>query len=172
VPGGLPPQYDPAMTLRRIALRGAGIILLIIVALQFVRPERTNPPVDPAARLQAHVQVPGDVQAILDRSCRDCHTNETRWPWYSAVAPMSFLLVHDVTEGRDELNFSEWSDYDDETVGKQFEHICEEVREGEMPIKAYSLLHRDARLSSQDIERLCEWTTQARATIAAHEPAQ
>jgi hypothetical protein len=156
------------LSIRRLALRGLGILLLIVVALQFVRPERTNPPVDPTARMQVHVQVPPEVQAILDRSCRDCHSNETRWPWYSAVAPMSFLLVHDVTEGRDELNFSEWSDYDEETAGKQLQHICEEVREGEMPIKAYALVHPEAKLSPQDVERLCGWTTTARATIAAH----
>ena len=155
-------------SIRRVALRGLGILLLIVVALQFVRPERTNPPVDPTARMQVHVQVPADVQAILDRSCRDCHSNETRWPWYSAVAPMSFLLVHDVTEGRDELNFSEWSDYDAETEGKQLQHICEEVRDGDMPIQAYALVHPQAKLSSQDVERLCQWTTTARATIAAH----
>ncbi|HEX7070773.1 MAG TPA: heme-binding domain-containing protein [Rhodothermales bacterium] len=159
-------------SLRRVALRGAGILLLIIVALQFVRPERTNPPVDPAERLQAHVQVPADVQAILDRSCRDCHTNETRWPWYSAVAPMSFLLVHDVTEGRDELNFSEWGQYDGETMGEQLDHICTEVREGEMPMKTYTLVHSEARLSAQDVDRLCQWTKQAGATVAAHEETQ
>jgi hypothetical protein len=156
------------VSFRRMALRGLGILLLIVVALQFVRPERTNPPVDPTARMQAHVQVPAEVQAILDRSCHDCHTNETRWPWYSAIAPMSFLLVHDVTEGRDELNFSEWSDYDEETAGKQLQHICEEVRHGDMPVKAYALVHRQAQLSPQDVERVCQWTTMARATIAAH----
>lgn len=156
---------------RRIALSGAGILLLIVAALQFVRPERTNPPVDPADRLQAHLEVPAEVQAILDRSCRDCHTNETRWPWYSAVAPMSFLLVHDVTEGRDELNFSEWGQYDDETLDQQLDHICKQVTDGAMPLKPYALMHPEARLSSRDAERLCQWTSQVRAALPV-QPAQ
>ena len=74
-------------------------IVIVLVVAQFIRPQRTNPRVDPAERVDAHLTVPADVQAILDRSCRDCHTNETRWPGYSAVEPVSWYIAHDVHEG-------------------------------------------------------------------------
>ena len=143
------------------------VLVVFFLALQLVRPERTNPPVDPAMRIDAHLTVPPDVAAILGRSCRDCHTHETRWPWYSHVAPPSLLLAHDVREGRDELNFSEWGDYDEETASDQLEEICEQIRDGVMPLRPYTWLHPDAKLSAADVDRLCQWTEQARAEIAA-----
>lgn len=144
-----------------------GVFFAMFAALQLVRPERTNPPVDPSMRLDAQLTVPREVAAILERSCRDCHTNETRWPWYSQVAPPSLLLAHDVREGRDELNFSEWGDYDAETADEQLEEICEMVTDGEMPLRPYTWLHPDARLSAADVSRLCEWTEQARRELAS-----
>jgi hypothetical protein len=146
------------------------VLLLVIVVmfglLQLVRPERTNPPVDPAMRLDAHLTVPADVAAILDRSCRDCHTNETRWPWYSHVAPPSLLLSRDVRTGRDELNLSEWGNYDEEIASEQLEEICTQVKEGVMPLRPYTWLHPDSRLSSADVTRLCRWTEEALAEVA------
>jgi Haem-binding domain len=76
------------------------------------------------------------VQAILDRSCRECHTNETRWPAYSAVAPVSWYFAHDVHEGREHLNLSEWGRCDGKKARHTLEELCEEVREGEMPVAA------------------------------------
>lgn len=145
------------------------VLVAMFAALQLVRPERTNPPVDPSSRIEAHVMVPAEVAAILERSCRDCHSNETRWPWYSHVAPVSLLLARDVREGRDEMNFSEWGDYDAETTDEILEEICEMVTDGEMPLMPYTWLHPEARLSSGDVERLCEWSKQARAALKASE---
>jgi hypothetical protein len=148
------------------------LVLLVVVlgmfaALQLIRPDRTNPPVDPALRIDAHVTVPADIGAILDRACRDCHTNQTRWPWYSHVAPPSLLLAHDVREGRDELNFSEWGDYDEETASEQLEDICDQVRQRQMPLRPYTWMHPEARLSDDDVQRLCAWTDRARGEVAA-----
>jgi hypothetical protein len=145
----------------------AAVVAGVFVVLQLVRPERTNPPVDPSMRLDAHVTVPADVGDILDRSCRDCHTNETRWPWYSHVAPPSLLLARDVREGRDELNLSEWGDYDGETAVEQLDEMCTQVREGSMPLLPYTWMHRAARLSPEDVTRLCEWTKRAREEVAS-----
>ena len=129
------------------------VLVAMFAALQLVRPERTNPPVDSSSRIDAHVSVPADVAAILERSCRDCHSNETRWPWYSHVAPVSLLLAYDVREGRDEMNFSEWGDYDAETADEMLEEICKMVTDGEMPLMPYTWLHPDARLSRADVAR-------------------
>jgi Haem-binding domain len=137
-------------------------IVIVLVLAQFIRPQRTNPRVDPAERVDAHLTVPADVQAILDRSCRDCHTNETRWPGYSAVAPVSWYIAHDVHEGREHLNFSEWGSYDEKEARHNLEELCEEVREGQMPVAAYTWLHPAATLTPGDVKRLCEWTDTAR----------
>ena len=143
---------------------GIGIVCLF-VGLQFVRPARTNPPVDPSQTMQARVQMPPEVTSIVDRSCQDCHSNATRWPWYSNVAPFSWLLVDHVNEGRQHLNLSEWGRLDTRRAGKKLEEICDEVKDGAMPIDSYTWIHRSARLSAQDVGTLCNWATAERTRM-------
>ena len=137
-------------------------VLLLLVVLfavaQFFRPTRANPPVDEKQSLYATTQVPPDVRAILDRSCVDCHTNTTAWPWYSHVSPVSWWLVDHVEDARKELNFSKWGTYSDRRRHKKLEEICEQVKEGEMPLKEYLWLHPSAKLSDADRATLCKWS--------------
>jgi len=138
----------------RIVLIGAAVLAL---GIQVFRPARTNPPVDPARTLQARTHMPSRVAAILDRSCVDCHSHETRWPWYSEVAPVSWFLAHHVDEARHHMNFSDWPD----KLKLQDAHLtmmCEEVRRGSMPIASYTWMHRGSRPSEEDARILCEWT--------------
>ncbi|HEY0372150.1 MAG TPA: heme-binding domain-containing protein, partial [Thermoanaerobaculia bacterium] len=121
-------------------------LLLVFATAQFVRPDLTNPPVDPSHELRA----PANVQAILDRSCRDCHSNRTRYPWYAQISPLSWWLKDHITEGRRELNFSEFATYKLRRKGRKLEEICEEVKEGEMPLKSYLPMHPSAKLSDAD----------------------
>jgi hypothetical protein len=146
---------------RRFAARAVVILVVLSAAIQLIRPDRSNPPVDRANTISAHLPVPPDVQRILDHSCRDCHTNNTVWPWYSNVAPVSWFVAHDVHEGRDEMNFSEWGDYDRDTMEEQLEHICSEVRDGHMPIKGYTLAHPGTALTPPQVEAICRWTKEA-----------
>src|SRR5215472_9764406 len=100
------------MTLGRFfwwATRTLIVVLIALIGAQFVRVDRTNPPSKPGASLLALSSTPPHVRAILDRSCRDCHSNDTRWPWYSRVAPISWVLLQHVNAGRDRLNYSEWT---------------------------------------------------------------
>ncbi|HEX7088417.1 MAG TPA: heme-binding domain-containing protein [Vicinamibacterales bacterium] len=143
---------------------GAMSLGALLLAAQFWQPERTNPPVDPAASLDQHVTVPADVAAILERSCRDCHTNETRWPPYAYLSPFSWAVASHVQQGRDHLNFSEWGLEDPESMQDLLEEICEEVRDGTMPLPSYTIVHRSARLAPAEVTRLCSWTDE---TIAA-----
>jgi heme-binding protein len=139
-------------------LKRAGIILvLVFVGIQFIRPQRTNPPVDPARTIEAYTNIPPDVHATLRRACMDCHSNETRWPWYSNVAPVSWLLVSHVNEARSHVNLSEWDVRMKRRSGPRPEQLCEEVQSGEMPLTSYLLLHRDARLSKSDVDSICAW---------------
>jgi heme-binding protein len=130
--------------------------IVVFVAIQFVRPSHSNPPVDAQQTLAAHI---GDAQAIMpviDRACGDCHSNETRWPWYSNVAPVSWLIAREVQAGRAALNFSSWGTYSVEQQRKLLKESCEEVREGEMPIFTYTLLHTEAKLVPTDVQAICD----------------
>ncbi len=137
---------------------GSILLLLILVGIQLVRPERTNPAVDPSRRLTAIHTVPPEAAAVLGRGCRDCHSNETRWPWYSHVAPVSWFVIDHVTHGRSHFNYSDWAKYDANQTKELLTNACSLAREREMPLTSYLLMHRAARLSDADIETLCKWT--------------
>ncbi|MFB3826308.1 MAG: heme-binding domain-containing protein [Bryobacteraceae bacterium] len=129
---------------------------LLFAALQFLpAPSMVNPPGNPAGALGAHLPVPPHVARILDRSCMDCHGNRTRWPWYSRVAPASWVVASDVNNARAVLNFSEW---DPDLGPGLLAAACVAVQSGNMPKQAYVLLHPEARLSPEDRRQFCAWT--------------
>jgi hypothetical protein len=132
---------------RRVPIAGA----VALVLAQLVPVTRDNPAVG------SDVDAPPAVAAVLRRACYDCHSHETVWPWYSRVAPVSWLVAHDVDHGREELNFSTWSAYDDAKRRKKLKETVEEVAEGEMPPWYYVLVHPEARLADADVELLRAW---------------
>jgi len=142
------------------------LIVALFVGVQFVRPARTNPAVDQTQTIHAQLQITPQVAAILDRSCQDCHSNSTRWPWYSNVVPASWFLVDHVDKGREHLNFSEWGKLEKREVDKKLEEMCEEVTDRVMPIDTYTWIHRSARLSDAEIKTLCDWTEAERRRLA------
>jgi len=106
---------------------------------------------------QTPLNEPPEVVAILKRSCYDCHSNEVRWPWYSRIAPASWLVAQDVVEGRESLNFSEWpEDPDDQAFSR--EQVWDSIESGEMPLWFYLPLHPEARLSDEDKALLQKWS--------------
>jgi hypothetical protein len=137
------------------ALRAAAILLALVVVMQVVPVTRDNPPVT------APLDAPQAVTATLRRACFDCHSNETVWPSYSRFAPVSWLVAHDVHEGREHVNFSTWASLPREQQVKRFQEIAEQVERGAMPPGIYTPLHPDARLSLQDINALAAWARQA-----------
>lgn len=143
---------------------GALALVVIVLGIQLYRPEKNNPTTDPGRAMDARVAVPAPVRAILDRACADCHSHYVRWPWYSQVAPVSWLVADDVRAGRRHLNFSDWNQLDRKgrprDTKKQLDKICEEVTEGGMPLRSYALVHRDARLSEADVKTVCDWARQ------------
>src|SRR4051812_31478414 len=117
----------PAPGLKALFRRAAVVVAVGLVAAQLIRPDRTNPPTDPTRTLAATVHPPASVLATLDRGCRDCHTNDTVWPWYTNVAPLSWFIVGHVNEGRQELNLSNWGAYDKARRAKRLAQICDLV---------------------------------------------
>ena len=134
---------------------------VVFVVVQFIRPAKTNPVMDQSLALESHLQVDPKVAAILDRSCADCHSNKTRWPWYSNVAPVSWFVIDHVNEGRGNLNFSEWGTYDADQRRDLLHDICAEVKQGSMPLSSYTPLHPGSALTGDDIRTICEWTQKA-----------
>ena len=93
----------------------------------------------------------------MHRACFDCHSNATVWPWYSHVAPVSWLLADDVKKGRKEVNFSEWGGYTQKRKLRKLKEICDQVKEGDMPLKKYVPLHPASKLSDADRAAICDW---------------
>ena len=150
------------------------ILVMVLVALfliaQFVQPKRTNPSVVPSRSLQAHVPVPQNVSAILNKACADCHSSQTVWPWYSHVAPVSWVVVDDVKTGRSHINFQDWeAQKSPKEAAEHLSLICKEVREKGMPLLSYRLLHKESRLSSQEIDTICAWSQSVGAPLETGE---
>ncbi|HSM07951.1 MAG TPA: heme-binding domain-containing protein [Gemmatimonadota bacterium] len=144
-------NVDRAKLTRILKFAGLALIVLLMAA-QFVPVDRTNPPVG------EEIVAPAEVLTVLERACYDCHSNETVWPVYSRVAPVSWLVARDVHEGREALNYSTWGRYSAEERSELLEESWEEVAEGEMPMKPYVLLHPAARLTAEDEEVLRAWS--------------
>jgi len=143
----------------------AVVLMLAFVAIQFYRPDRTNSPIVHEETLEATTQVPENVAAILKRSCNDCHSNETTYPWYSNISPFSWLLADHIAEGRRELNYSIWNTYTAKKKRHKFDETCEQITSGEMPHSQYLWMHADAQLSEADKKILCEWAEAEKAKI-------
>ena len=154
--------------MREWAGRGVLLGVALLVVAQFIPVTRTNPPVDAAQTISATTPIPPNVASILDRSCQDCHSSQTVWPWYSQVAPVSWFLAHHVNEGRGELNVSDWGRYPVRRKARKLKEICEQVTSGKMPLQTYTLLHPQANLSDPDKKILCDWTETARKSLAAN----
>ncbi len=139
------------MAFKFTPLRATVAAIVAVVAAQLVPVDRHNPPV------RMEVDAPADVKRILERSCYDCHSNRTRWPWYSRVAPVSWLVARDVHEGREEINFSEWPMFDFDEQDHLLEQVEKQVTRGKMPLPVYLIMHGDAALSRADRETLLAW---------------
>jgi len=151
--------------MRRRLKQAAVVFVVIFAAAQLVRPERTNPATDASHTIQAHVGTANGLVAILDRSCRDCHSNATVWPWYTQIAPASWLMARGVAEGRKTVNFSEWASYQPDVQRTLLLASCQDVSTGKMP-GAWTLLHPETRLSTRDIETICAAARKVHANTA------
>jgi len=143
------------------------LLALAFIAIQFVRPDRANPPEDQAQTIEASMNVPEDVRIILGRSCADCHSNRTVYPWYSNVSPFSWFLADHIRDGRRELNISEWNTYEKRKKIRKLDEICQQVEDGEMPLPSYLWIHWDAKLKPGEAQTLCNWANAERDRLEA-----
>lgn len=139
-------------------LKRLGIVLAILaIAIQFIPVNHQNPAVDPKQDYLAVSGAPAEVGRILKAACYDCHSNESKYPWYSYVAPVSFLVQNHIEEGRSKVNFSTWGNSSAHDLAEAAEEIPETIAEGEMPLWDYAMMHPEARLSSAEKQTLINW---------------
>ena len=150
----------------RRRLRNAAVVFIVaFAAAQLVRPNHANPAIDQSRTIQAHVGMASELGAVLDRACRDCHSNRTVWPWYARVAPVSWAMAYGVRTGRKAVNFSEWGAYQPDEQRILLAASCDDVSSGKMP-GAWTLLHPEAKLSTHDVQIVCSAARQV-GTAAA-----
>lgn len=142
---------------RILKLAGLGLIAVIII-LQFFRPEQNNAPFDPELDMLALVSPQEEMAELIRNACYDCHSNQTRYPWYSLISPVSWYLNKHIVEGKEDLNFSEYGKLEKSDKIGVLADFCDVLDAGTMPLQSYRLLHKDARLTKEEREMLCEWS--------------
>jgi hypothetical protein len=149
------------------------IVLIILVVIQFFRPEKTSDSATTEHDITTKYAVPENVAHILDVACNDCHSNTTRYPWYYNIQPITWWLNDHIQEGRRELNFSEFTKRRISSQNHKFEETIELVREKEMPLPSYTWLglHSEAKLTDEQRDILIHWAEAQMDSLKAQYPA-
>lgn len=148
--------------------KGALVVLVVLfVGIQLVRPAQTNPQEDPAKTIFADATVWQNAPKSIERACMDCHSSRTRWPWYSHVAPVSWLVADDVAEGRAHMDLSLWGEYNQMRKIQVLADACKLVQAHSMPLPIYITMHEEAKLTDQERQEICAWAEGARARLEA-----
>lgn len=142
------------------------ILFAVFVIVQFIQPDRTNPRIVQSETLETSTQITESVKAIFERSCNDCHTNNTNYPFYSNISPFSWLLAEHIKEGRESLNFSTWNTYETSRKRRKLDEICEQAEDKEMPLPSYLWIHWNAKLTAEDVKVLCDWVETEKERLA------
>nr|WP_321355990.1 heme-binding domain-containing protein [uncultured Draconibacterium sp.] len=153
--------------MRRILRFLVIILLLAFIVIQFFQPEKNSDGVS-SNHIFNQVEVPENIQTLLTNACLDCHSNHTNYWWYNHIAPVSWMVDNHITEGKSELNFSEWGTMDIFEKITKLEEICQETERKSMPLKSYRTIHPKAKLSDEQIAELCDWTTKLAEELLAN----
>ena len=140
-------------------------VLIVLILIQFIKPGGNYGNAFGRNDFTHEIQVPDSILKILKNSCFDCHSNHTNYPWYAQTNPVYWWLNHHITEGKRELNFTEFATYTSKQKDKKLAEIAEQVEEHEMPLPSYTWVHTDAKLNGQEIKSLAAWAKTSRKTI-------
>jgi hypothetical protein len=138
------------------------LLLIVFIVIQFFRPQKNISDTIPATDFIAMTKPSPQIEATLRAACYDCHSNNTNYPWYSEVAPVSFVIAEHVKDGKKHLNFSEWDTYSAKKKAHKLEELVEEVEEGHMPEESYTWMHAEAKLTEAQISELTNWAKDLR----------
>ncbi len=146
----------------KIVKKVALALLVVFVALQFYRPEKNQAQGNHTALFITQTNPSPDVKLILQESCYDCHSNNTEYPWYNNVAPVSYWLSNHIKDGKKHLNFSDWGNYDDEKKDHKLDEVVQMIEAGEMPLNEYTWTHETAKLTEEQQKAVIAWANKTR----------
>lgn len=152
------------MRLYKKIFLGLGIVF---IAIQFIQPARNKNGQVLPADITKTVKVPDNVLNTFKKACYDCHSNNTRYPWYMNMQPMGWVMAYHVKNGKRNLNFSEFGNYSERKQTNKLRAIATSINEGSMPISSYTLMHTDAKLSKENKEMILSWITKTRDSLLA-----
>lgn len=132
-------------------------MIVVLIVIQFIRPTRNNSTETGPHDITLRYTVPADIQAILKKSCNDCHSNYTNYPWYINVQPVGWYIQHDINEAKHHLNFSEFGTYSEKKAKHKFEDIEDAAVNGWMPLESYTWMHPEAKLTAEQSKALGAW---------------
>ena len=139
--------------------------MVVLIGIQFIRPARNSSGQVPSTDISRTISIPGNINALLQTACYDCHSNNTNYPWYSNIQPMGWLLANHIKEGKAELNFNEFGSYSERRQQSKLKSIAGQVKENEMPLASYTMLHKNARLTKHQKALIIDWALQAKDSL-------
>lgn len=148
-----------------LIIKSIAIIFLLLLVIQFFDTDKNISATPSENAIEKHYQVSSHVQGLLKTSCYDCHSNHTAYPWYSNIQPVKWWLADHVNSGKRHLNFDEFNTYTKEKKLKKLDEVAETVKEGEMPLSSYTIIHHNAKLSSTDKSEIEKWVVQVKKEI-------
>ncbi len=153
----------------RIAIRIVLVVLVVFVVIQFIRPARNKDDTVSGTGISSVIPVPDSVVVILNKACYDCHSNNTRYPWYANIQPVGWFLSNHIKDGKGDLNFSEFAGYTKRRQLNKLGQISEIISKDEMPLKSYKMMHKEAQLNSNEKALLINWAEKSRVILEAKE---
>lgn len=147
----------------KIVKKIAVALLLVFVAMQFYTPEKNQAQGNHTSQFLTETNPSQKVKITLEQTCYDCHSNNTEYPWYNNIAPISYWLADHVKDGKKHLNFSDWESYSVKKKAHKLEEVAEMMEDGEMPLKEYTWIHEEAQLSEEQKNDVISWAQQTRA---------
>ncbi len=146
------------------------VLLIIFVVIQFIRPEKNIHPGPQPADISTLYPIPADVDSILSVACKDCHSNNTRYPWYNNIQPVAWFLANHVKDGKSSFNLNEFATYPLARQYDKIEEIKKQIDKGDMPLSSYTLIHKDAILSDAQKNKVVSWSENIRKEMEAKYP--
>lgn len=141
------------------------LLFLLLVVIQIFRPEKNIATATLPEAIEKHYLVPQEIQGILRTSCYDCHSNNTEYPWYSELQPLAWLQQNHINEGKREINFDEFNTNSAKKKKHKLDEVVEMIENNEMPLRSYTLMHKNAILSSQQKNMIIAWATKLQKSI-------
>ncbi|MCJ7935911.1 MAG: heme-binding domain-containing protein [Chryseobacterium sp.] len=153
------------MKISSLIKKGAGLIVLLLIVIQFFDTDKNTAVAVSENAIEKHYPVPAQVKALIKTSCYDCHSNTTAYPWYNNIQPVKWWLADHVNSGKRHLNFDEFYAYSKEKKLHKLDEIAETVRNNEMPLTSYTIIHHDAKLSASEKSEIERWAAEVRKQI-------